>query len=49
MAEESALTTASLTVTQGNMAAFSVTASGTTLSYQWRFNGGGIAGATGTS
>ncbi len=39
----------SLTVTQGNMAAFSVTASGTTLSYQWRFNGGGIAGATGSN
>ena len=37
----------SLTVTQGNNAVFSVTASGTTpLSYQWRFNAANISGAT---
>jgi alpha-tubulin suppressor-like RCC1 family protein len=40
----------SLTVTQGNDATFSVTASGTPLlAYQWRFNGtNDIAGATGS-
>jgi hypothetical protein len=41
---------ASLVVTQGNSATFSVTASGSApLSYQWRFNGGNIGGANGTS
>ena len=39
-----------LSVVAGANAGFSVTASGTLpLSYQWRFNGAGIAGATGTS
>ncbi len=38
------------TVTVGGIASFSVTASGTSpLSYQWRFNGTNIDGATGTS
>jgi len=41
---------ASLTVTAGSSATFSVTASGTApLSYQWRRNGANIGGATATS
>jgi hypothetical protein len=41
---------ASLVVTQGNSATFSVTATGDApLSYQWRLNGGNIGGANGTS
>ena len=41
---------ASLAVLAGSTAAFSVTAAGTPpLSYQWRFNGTNIAGATGAS
>jgi hypothetical protein len=41
---------ASLAVNAGSTAAFSVTAAGTPpLSYQWRFGGISIAGATGTS
>ncbi len=41
---------ASQTVAVGGSAAFSVTATGTApLSYQWRFNGTNIAGATNTS
>ena len=40
----------SLTITQGDGAAFSVTAAGTTpLSCQWQFNSTPISGATGTS
>ena len=40
----------SLMVTLGSTATFSVTASGTgPLSYQWRFNGTNLAGATGSS
>jgi hypothetical protein len=40
----------SLTVNQGNSATFTVVASGTApLSYQWRFNGANIAGATASS
>ena len=40
---------ASLAVLAGSTAAFSVTAAGTPpLSYQWRFNGTNVAGATGT-
>jgi T5SS/PEP-CTERM-associated repeat protein len=40
----------SLTVTQGNNASFSVTATGDPpLSYQWRFGGNNLAGATGSS
>ena len=39
-----------LSVVGGANASFSVTASGTApLSYQWQFNGAGLAGATGTS
>jgi hypothetical protein len=39
-----------LTVNQGNSAMFTVVASGTApLSYQWRFNGANIAGATASS
>ena len=39
-----------LTVNQGNSAIFTVVASGTApLSYQWRFNGANIAGATASS
>src|SRR6266581_1025019 len=39
----------SLTVTQGNNASFSVTAAGDPpLSYQWRFGGNNLAGATST-
>jgi hypothetical protein len=39
-----------LTVNQGNSAMFTVIASGTApLSYQWRFNGANIVGATGSS
>ena len=39
-----------LSVVEGANAGFSVTASGTEpLSYQWLFNGAGLAGATGTS
>ena len=39
-----------LVVMAGASASFSVTASGTLpLSYQWQFNGAGVAGATGTS
>lgn len=42
--------TMSLTVTQGSSGTFSVTASGDPpLSYQWRFNGGAIVGATSSS
>ena len=37
---------AAQTVTAGQTATFSVTASGTSLSYQWRKNGSNIAGAT---
>src|ERR1019366_7679769 len=41
---------ASQTVLAGSTATFSVTAAGTApLSYQWRFGGANIAGATGTS
>jgi plastocyanin len=41
---------ASVTVTAGQTATFSVSASGTaTLSYQWQKNGANISGATGTS
>ena len=41
---------ADLTVTENSTATFTVTAAGTPpLSYQWRFNGTNIAGATGTS
>jgi hypothetical protein len=41
---------AGLAVNAGATAAFSVTAAGTTpLSYQWRYNGTNIAGATGTA
>lgn len=36
----------SITVAQGNNASFSVSASGTSLSYQWRRNGNNISGAT---
>jgi hypothetical protein len=40
----------SQTVEKGNNATFTVTANGTQpLYYQWRFNGGDLAGATGTS
>ncbi|MDB6059407.1 MAG: repeat containing protein [Verrucomicrobiales bacterium] len=39
----------SLTVLQGATANFSVTATGSGLTYQWRFNGTPIANATGTS
>ncbi|ATC64553.1 hypothetical protein CMV30_11640 [Nibricoccus aquaticus] len=41
---------ASQTINVGGSATFSVTASGTaTLTYQWRFNGSNISGATGSS
>jgi len=41
---------ANQTVNPGNAATFSVIASGSTpMSYQWRFNGANIAGATGSS
>ncbi len=36
----------SLTVLEGSSATFSVTATGTGLNYQWRFNGSSISGAT---
>lgn len=36
----------SLTVTNGDLASFEVTATGSALSYQWTFNGGDISGAT---
>ena len=39
----------SQTVTAGSSATFSVVASGQALAYQWRFNGGNIAGATSSS
>lgn len=39
----------SLTVAQGNTASFSVTATGTNLTYQWRKNGAVVSGATGQS
>jgi hypothetical protein len=40
----------SQTVAKGDNATFTVTANGTQpLGYQWRFNGGNLAGATGTS
>jgi hypothetical protein len=40
---------ASLTVTQGSTATFSVIATGSSLAYQWRFNGTAISGATGSA
>ncbi|MHC1766869.1 MAG: immunoglobulin domain-containing protein [Verrucomicrobiia bacterium] len=39
----------SLTVSPGGAAGFSVAATGGTLSYQWRFNGAPISGATSTT
>jgi hypothetical protein len=40
---------ASITVTQGTTATFSVTATGSALTYQWQFNGAPLSGATGSS
>ncbi|TAL00382.1 MAG: hypothetical protein EPO07_09750, partial [Verrucomicrobia bacterium] len=40
---------ANTSVTVGNPAAFTVSATGTQLNYQWRFNGTNIAGATNSS
>jgi hypothetical protein len=37
---------ASITVTQGSTATFSAVATGSSLTYQWRFNGAAIPGAT---
>ncbi len=39
----------SLTVSEGSSATFSVTATGTGLNYQWRFNGSSMSGATASS
>lgn len=39
----------SLTVIQGSNATFTVSATGSTLAYQWRFNGTNISGATASS